>query len=392
MQSRYRNFRFTAAGAVLFLSFLTILLPSCKEQEKQKTAPPVPKVIVTEISQQQIPIIKDFSGTVTPVKSVDIVPRVSGYIMKRFFKEGTVVQKDAPLYLIDPRPYKARLDALLARLKMDQSSMKFWEKEMVRYKKLASRGAASAEKAESAMTNYKKALATIEKDKADIENARLELSFTRINAPFTGRIMQTKFHVGALVHAQSDLLTKLVKMDPTYVIFNISRRDTFDLQVLKRNNKIFDVKEMIVKLDLPDGKVYPHDGRVDFIDYLINPTTDSITVRGIFPNPHTRHAHGDYDLIPGQYVPVHLIVGENPAAILIPKPALLQGELGSRVLVVGRGNKVESRPVKLGGVYEKQWIITEGLKPGEHIIVEGVQRVRDGMTVKPEYASSKSSV
>ncbi len=374
------------ALAVLCLIFL--LLSACREEEKKKAAPPVPNVVVTEISQQKIPIIKDYSGTVTSIQNVEIVPRVSGYIMKRFFTEGTVVQKDAPLYLIDPRPYQDKLDAALARLKMDQSSLKFWDRERSRYKKLASKGAASAEKAEAAMTNYKKALAAIDKDKADVENARLELSFTRINAPFTGRIMQTRFHVGALVHSQRDVLTKLVKMDPVYVIFNISRRDVFELQMLKRNKKIFDVKDMIVKLDLPDGRVYSHDGRVDFIDYLINPTTDSITVRGVFPNPHTEDAQGDHDLIPGQYAPVHLIVGENPAAILIPKPALLQGELGSRVLVVGKDNRVADRNVKLGGVYKKQWIITEGLKTGERIIVEGVQKVRTGMTVKPEEAAS----
>ena len=373
------------------LCLLTLPLSAGRAEETKKAAPPVPKVVVTEISQQKIPIIKEYSGTITSVKNIDIVPRVSGYIMQRFFTEGTVVKKDDPLYLIDPRPYQAKLDAALARLTMDQSALKFWEKEEARYKKLAQKGAASAEKAEGAMTNYKKAMAAIEKDNADVENARLELGFTTIKAPFTGRILQTKFHEGALVHAQRDVLTKLVKMDPIYVVFNVSRSDVFELQKLKRDKKIFALKEMVVRIDLPDGTVYSHDGKVNFIDFLINPATDSITVRGIFPNPHSEDAQGDHDLIPGQYAPVHLVVGENPAAILIPKPALLQGELGSRVLVVGKDNRVVSRNVKLDGVYEKQWIITRGLKPGERIIVEGVQKVRTGMTVKPVHADSKST-
>ena len=175
------------------------------------------------------------------------------------------------------------------------------------------------------------------------------------------------------------------------MVFTISRTDVFELQKLKRDKKIYDLKDMIVRIDLPDGTVYSQDGKVNFIDFLINPATDSITVRGIFPNPHSEDAQGDHDLIPGQYAPVHLVVGENPAAILIPKPALLQGELGSRVLVVGRDNRVVSRNVKLDGVYEKQWIITRGLKPGERIIVKGVQKVRTGMKVKPVPADSKST-
>ena len=392
MQIKSWNFDYTTLKAVAILCLITLLLPSCKGKEQNRAVLPTPKVIVTRITQQKIPIIKKFSGTVTSIKTVNIVPRVSGYIMKRFFKEGTVVKKDAPLYLIDPRPYKAKLDALLARSKMDEASLQFWQKEMGRYKRLAAKGAASLEKAEAAKTNFRKAQAAIEKDRADIENARLELSFTRINAPFTGRVMQTKFHKGALVHGQRDVLTTLVEMDPIHIIFNISRKEVFDLQLLKRQKKIFEAREMILKVKLPDGKTYPHDGRIDFMDYLINPTTDSITVRGIFSNPHMADAEGDYDLIPGQYVPVDLIAGENPAAILIPKPALLQGELGSRVLVVGKDNKVKSRKVKLGGVYNKQWIIKEGLKPGEQIIVEGVQKVRDGMTVQPQQASSGSHV
>ncbi len=373
------------------LCLLILPLSTGRAEATKKAAPPVPRVVVTEISQRKIPIIKEYSGTITSVKNIDIVPRVSGYIMQRFFTEGTIVKKDAPLYLIDPRPFQARLDAALARLNKDQSALKFWEQEKARYRKLAGKGAASAEKAERARTNYKKTLAVIEKDRADVENARLELGFTTIKAPFAGRILQTRFHEGALVHAQRDVLTKLVKMDPVYVVFKISRRDVFELQKLERDKKIFAIKDMIVRIDLPDGTVYSHAGKVNFIDFLINPATDSVTVRGILPNPHSEAAQADHDLIPGQYAPVHLVVGENPAAILIPKPALLQGELGSRVFVVNRDNRVVSRKVKLNGVYEKQWIITKGLKPGERIIVEGVQKVKNGMVVKPVHADSKST-
>jgi len=222
---------------------------------------------------------------------------------------------------------------------------------------------------------------------ADIKNAQLNLSFTRIRMPFTGRVLQTRFHKGALVHQQRDVLTTLVQMDPVHVIFNISRKQVFNLQRLKRGNRLFATEEMRAELELPDGSDYPQQGKIDFFSFLIDPSTDSVTVRCIFPNAPVGGSKGDYDLIPGQYAPVRLTVGENPDALLIPKPALIEDELGSRVLVVGKDNQAEARKVVTGGTYKQMLIINKGLKPGERVIVKGVQKVKDGMTVKPRAAS-----
>ena len=152
---------------------------------------------------------------------------------------------------------------------------------------------------------------------------------------------------------------------------------------------MFPVKEMKVELLLPDGSSYQQQGKVNFISFRINPTTDSVTVRGVFSNKFTEK--GDYDLIPGQYAPVRLILGENPDALLIPETALVQTQAGTHVFVVGKDNKVESRKVVAGSPYKQQRVINDGLKHGEQVIIEGVQKVRPGMAVKPETASSPKS-
>lgn len=377
----------TSKGKVLFIgSVLILLLTGCGDKSKEKTAPPPPTVTVTEVAQHKIPIVMEFSGTITSVKTVDIIPRVSGYIEKRYFEEGTFVKEGDPLYLIDPRPFQARLDAHKAQLKSDQASLAYWENEAARYQRLAAQGAASQEKKEGALTKLNETRAAIEKDKADIENARLELSFTRIMAPFSARIQETRINVGNLVQQQRDVLTTLVQMDPIYVIFNLSRNQVYQIQLLKRQGKLFSVEEMKVELLLPDGSGYPEQGKVDFISFRINPTTDSVTVRAVFPNKHI--GSGDYDLIPGQYAPVRLILGENPDALLIPETALVETQAGTHVFVVGKDNKVESRKVVAGSSYKQQRVINEGLKLGESVIIEGVQKVRPGMAVKPEAASS----
>ena len=389
MQTTRQNWHLSKGNAFVIGCVLILLLTGCGDTSKQKVAPPPPTVTVTKVAQQKIPIIMQFSGPTTSVKTVDIIPRVSGYIEKRYFEEGTFVQEGDPLYLIDPRPFKARLDAHMAQLKSHQASLDFWKSETARYERLAAKGAASQEKKEGTITKLNETRAAIEKDKADIENARLQLSFTRIKAPFSGRIQQTRINVGNLVQQQRDVLTTLVQMDPIYVVFNLSRNQVYQIQLLKRQEKLFAVEEMKVELLLPDGSSYPEQGKINFISFQIDPATDSVTVRAVFSNKHI--GTGDYDLIPGQYAPVRLILGENPDALLIPETALVETQAGTNVFVVGKDNKVENRKVVAGSSYKQQRVINDGLKHGERVIIEGVQKVRPGMAVKPEAASSPKS-
>ncbi|MFC1774631.1 efflux RND transporter periplasmic adaptor subunit, partial [Pseudomonadota bacterium] len=320
------------AGACL------LLLAGCGDKPKQKFELPPPDVRVAEVIQQKVPIEMTFSGTVKSIKTVDIIPRVSGYIEARYFEEGTVVNEGDPLYLIDPRTYQARLDAELAQLKEHEASAVFWKSEERRYTKLAKAGAGSVEDKEKAIAKRAEVLANIEEDKADIENARLNLSFTDITAPFTGRVQDTKINVGQLVHEQQDILTTLKQIDPIYAIFNVSRRQIDRIQRLRREGLAFESwRDFIVEVKLADGSVYNKPGKMNYISAQINPTTDTLEFRATFPNPFEKLAL--IALVPGQYVPVILTVGEDPNTLLVPGPALVESQVGTQVYVVNKENK-----------------------------------------------------
>ncbi|MGD2010335.1 MAG: efflux RND transporter periplasmic adaptor subunit [Desulfobacterales bacterium] len=390
MNAKKQNYPIKLSIGIAVGWILIFLLTGCDgKAEKQPAKPAPPDVQVAEVIQGKVPIVREFSGTIKAIKTVDIIPRVSGYIDERYFEEGTFVKKGDPLYLIDPRPYKAKLDAYKAQLKLDQAGLAFWQKETKRYESLAKQGAASKEKTEGTIAKRDELLATVAKDKADIENAKLDLSFTRITAPFDGRVQETRINVGNLVQQQRDVLTTLVQLDPVYVVFNISRSHVFEIQLLKRQGKLFEIADMRIEIQLPDGSTYSQQGQVNFISFQINPATDTVLVRGIIANKKDQ-AVGDYDLIPGQYAPVRLILGEDPAALLIPQPALVESQIGRQVFVVNADNKVESRSVEIGRGYQGQWVIKKGLKKGEKVIVEGTQKVRPGVVVNAKpYAREK---
>ncbi|MGD9251641.1 MAG: efflux RND transporter periplasmic adaptor subunit [Desulfobacterales bacterium] len=365
------------AAVIVFL----LLLGGCGKDPKKAPAPPPVPVTVADVKQGKVPIVMEFSGTIQAIRTVDIIPRVSGYIDKRYFEEGTFVEKDAPLYLIDPRPYQARVDAAAAQVKLDEANQAFWRAEAKRYQSAAKAGAVSKEKLDEALTQRSKAMATVAKGKADLENMLLDLSFTNITAPFAGRVQETRINIGNLVEQQKDVLTTLVQMDPIYVVFNISRARVYEIQLLKREGKVLPVKDMRAEVELPDASRYPEQGKINFISFQIDPTTDSILVRAVFPNKHDKEI-GDFNLIPGQYAPVRLILGDEPDALLIPQPALVESQIGKQVFVVGQDNKVSVRTVEVGRGYQNQWVVRKGLKKGEKVIVDGTQKVKPGVVVK----------
>lgn len=361
---------------------LALLLAGCEQKKPVATPPPPPAVEVTAVTKQTVPIVLELSGTITPVKNVEIIPRVSGFIFERYFTEGTFVDKDAPLYLIDPRPFEERLARLKAQLKGQQATLVFWESEEKRYTNLAKQGAASIEKLEGTRAKLDVTRADIENTNAQIRNAELDLSFTKINAPFRGRVQQTRINVGNLVQAQKDVLTQLVQIDPIYVVFNLSRAQAFEIQRLQGEGEGFALEDMVVELIMPDGKLYEKKGQLDFVSFLIDPTTDSVTARAIFDNLETGGGRA-FELIPGQYAPVRATVGKMPDALVIPRTAVVETQDGPHVYVVGDENKVERRKIEPGAVHQQLLVVTKGLEEGDKIVVVGVQKVRDGIEVKP---------
>ena len=373
-------------------SFALALLAAsgCGEKATQPVvAPPPPAVKVAAVARETIPVVMPFAGTVQAVQVVDIVPRVSGYIDERYFEEGTFVEKNAPLYLIDPRPYKARLDALEAQLEQDQAQVEFSEAEAKRYQGLAKKGDVSKEARDKAIAGRDAAVAKVAKAKADIEDGQINLSFTRVNAPFAGRVEDTKVYPGSLVEQQRDVLTTLVQIDPIHVIFSMSRREAAVVQQLQKKGlaarKVTDFKADIF---LPDGSKYQHQGHLDFVSLRTDPKTDTITMRAIFPNEGVDKRQAV--LFPGQYVPLHLIAGSQPDALLIPQAALVQSQIGARVFVVGKDSKVEARTVEVDRAYDNRWVIRKGLEKGERVVVDGIQKVRSGVVVEASDIETKA--
>ena len=375
---------------VLSLSFLT----ACDNREQKKITPALPKVVIAPVLQQTIPITMQFAGTVRGNKEVVIKPQVSGYIEQQLFIDGSQVKTGDPLYQIDPRPFQANLNAAKALLKRDQANLSFWNKEVIRYQQLSKKGFVSKAKMDSVAARQKEFAAAVLKDRADIEQSTLDLEYCSITAPFDGWIQQTNVYKGAVVSAQQTALTTLTSLDPVYVDFQISRRDAYTIQQLsikglgpqKRS-------EITAKITLPDNSTYSQQGHVDYSSASFNPDTDTMVVRALFPNQsidHTHHSGLALILTPGQYVPIILTVGHRPDALLIPQTALQETQQGSFVYVLGENNKVAKRMLHKGVAYQQYWVIEKGLKAGEQVISEGLQKIRkSGIQVQPVKAETK---
>lgn len=362
---------------------LAALLVGCGEQDHKHAATPrpAPEVKVAQAAKESIPVLLQFAGTVESVRSVDIVPQVSGRIEKRSFEEGTFVEKGAPLYLIDPRPFQAALDAAEAQLHKDQANVRFWSGEAARYTRLAKAGAGSKEDKEKALARLAETKAAVAADKADVATARLNLAYTDITAPFDGRIEDTNVYGGDVVTAQRNVLTTLVQIDPIHVVFNISRREGAEVQKLQVQGLApAERTEFETRVRLPDGTTYEQAGHLDFVALQVDPTTDTLAARAVFPNKSDEANR--IALLPGQYVALTLTAGKQPDAILIPGSALVQSQIGAHVFVVDKDGKVALRVVEVDRAYEQQWVIRKGLEAGERVVVDGVQKVRSGMTVK----------
>jgi membrane fusion protein (multidrug efflux system) len=307
---------------------------------------------------------------------------VSGYIEKRSFVEGAEVKTGDPLYEIDPRPFQATLDQLNAQLAVNQANLTYWNEEAKRYGDAVKSGAVSTQQYEEAVTKQQEAQANLEQTQAEIVNAQLNLSFTDITAPFDGRIQQTRRYEGDLVDAYQDTLTTLVQVDPVYVIFNVTRRELFEIQAMQVQGLVQKLEESAtIELTLPDGSAYAQQGKLDFMSSQIDPTTDTLTFRAVIANDFSHSSEGD--LVPGQYVPVRMVLGDRPDALLVPKPALLETQAGQQVYVVDKDNKVASRTIEVAQPYKGQWVVKSGLEKGERVIVEGLQKVRPGAVVDP---------
>lgn len=373
--------RHPLAPAVLFALgvFSLLFVWGC---EPEQEAPPryLPQVTVAAVRPESVSAYLDFVGNLKAVQEVEIRARVEGYLTKKAFEDGADVKKGELLFLIQPQEYKAELERAQAQLAKDRAALSFARSQVRRYEPLVAQDLAPEDTLENWRTTAEERQGAVKADVAAVKLARLNLSYSTIRAPISGRIGRRLVDVGNLVGADEEtLLATIVQIDPIYVYFNPS--ESLIPRIAPENRPGGPAQ---VRLRLSGGTEYPHPGTVDFIDNRVDPDTATITVRAVVPNPKKI-------LVPGQYASVRLLLGKNPNALLVPERAVGTDLRGSYVFVLGPDNKVEQRYVHTGPLYERNRLLIEkGLKPGEQIVVKGLQRLRPGIQVEPKAAPGAS--
>lgn len=367
------------SGHALICSFSLALLISAagcgKEEEK---APPAMPVTVATVKSETVPLYLDYVGATQSIQTVDINARVEGFLIKRAFKDGADVKEGDLLFVIDPRPFEADLAAAQAQLAEDRASLAYALEQVERYKPLVAKQYITQDTYDGYVTQAEESMAAVEADEANVTQAKLNLSYCTMYAPFDGRIGRRFVDVGNLVGAagQPTKLATIVQLDPMYVYFSVAERDV--PQVLEAQNE----NPLTVQIVLPDESVNPEGGTVDFINNQVDVNTGTIELRAVVGNSHEL-------ILPGQYVKVRLLLKEVPDTLLVPQQAVGEQQGQNYVYVVGEDNKVEFRNVTTGVDYDDSTIIQSGVKAGEKVIIDGLQKVKPGMTVAPEAAQPK---
>jgi membrane fusion protein (multidrug efflux system) len=351
------------------------------------------EVEVIPVEQKDVPIFGEWIGTLDGFTNADVRAQVTGYLLRQGYQEGAFVKKGQLLFEIDSRPFQAALDqaegqlaqakAMLANAQAVQGRT---ELDVNRYTPLAKEQAASQQDLDNAIQNNMAAKATVATAEAQIrtaeaavETAKINLDFTRLVAPIDGIAGQAQLQVGALVNPNSGAVTSVSTVDPIKVYFTVSEREYLDWnkRFPTETTRLAADKSLRLELILADGSSYPHEGAFYFADRQVNQSTGAIRIAGLFPNP------GNI-LRPGGYGKVRTAVRVQKDALLVPQRAVSELQGGYQVAAVDDENKVSIRAVHVGDRVGSQWIIADGLKRGERVVVEGVQKVRPGMQVNPK--------
>ncbi|HWJ68599.1 MAG TPA: efflux RND transporter periplasmic adaptor subunit [Sphingobium sp.] len=362
------------AGAALGLALLA--LAGCSGEAP--SAPPPPEVEIVTIRPQPVANIITLPGRVQAVRSAEVRARVDGIVQRRVYAEGTDVRAGQVLFTIDPRELQARLDAAAATLARTQAAAANAQQDIDRYRPLLVDQAISKQEYDAAVARLRSAQADVAQSRAQLENARLSLSYTSVTAPISGRAGRAQVTEGALVSAAGGtLLTTIEQTNPIYVNFSQSSSDLLAIRqdITSGRLKLPSLDRVMVQLELENGTPYGAAGHIDFLDLAIDEATGTAALRAEFPNP-------DQMLLPGQFVRARIEAGIETNGITVPQRSVTVGAQGGSVLVVGKNNMVEARPIRLGALQGANWIVLDGLKAGDRVIVSGVQKVQAGQPVR----------
>jgi multidrug efflux system membrane fusion protein len=330
----------------------------------------------------------DFSGQTDAVQAVDVRARVTGYLVKMPFKEGAEVKEGELLFEIDPRPYRAQLDQTQSQVSLNEASLRLARTTYERDRNIAAGapGAVSAQQLDQDRAAVDEAEARFKAAQNSTEVYKLNLDFTKVTAPISGKVSRYYLTRGNLVTQDQTLLTTVVSLDPIYVYFDMDDRSLIRIRTAMRQGKIKRHKEgtdIPVLMGVPGEEGYPHHGKINFINNQVNPTTGSISMRGVFPNPELEQ--GVRLLSPGMFVRVRLPIGLPHPALLVIDRALGSDQGLKYVYVVDADNKVQQRRVTTGPLQEDGLrVIEEGLKPEDWVVVGGLPQVRPRMLVRPD--------
>ena len=355
---------------------MSLLLFSC---EKKEAPPPrVLEVSVVKLEPKTIPADFEFVGFTKSSHPVDIYARVQGYLDEIAYAEGDMVDEGELLFQLDPREYVAALDRAKADLKREEAIL--WNARVTkdRLQPLYEKNAASRRDLDNAIAGELSAEANVQVAEAKVIEAELNLSYTTILSPISGLSGRARFRTGTLITpAENGLLTTISVLDPIWVDFNVPSNDILRSrdEITKKLLQFPTDKDFTMKLTLADGTTFPYEGKSNFTSPTLDERTGTMLVRAYFPNP-------DNSLKPGEFVRVTAIGAVRPNSLFVPQSAVLESKSGMIVYVVGDDGKAEMVPVKTGDWWGNTWVIQEGLKPGQKVVYEGVNKLRPGVPVK----------
>jgi membrane fusion protein (multidrug efflux system) len=359
----------------LLLVITIALLVACGEDQSSQEHP-APGVMVTKASTQLVKKTSEFIGRTIAVNDVQLRARVQGYLLERNFREGDNVEVGDVLFKIESDSYEAEVAAAQGNVERAEAEVARTQDDLKRYEKLYKSQNISEQEINKARNDKLQAEANLTSSIANLQRAQTDLDNTVIRAPIKGRIGRSIISVGNLIDLGGEPLARLVELDPIYVAINVSERVLVLLKAkqLKLGLKEDQLPNVEVQLKLPGNQMYPKIGKLDFVDNVVNPDTATVSVRAIFPNP-------DELLIPGMFVRALVGTEEKTQALMIPEQAIQEDQAGKFVMIVDSDDIVDVRRVKTGQSDKGRVKIIDGLQDGERVVVEGLQKIRPGMTV-----------
>jgi membrane fusion protein (multidrug efflux system) len=356
-----------------------LTLAGCDRKGGQSAAPPqAPEVAATVVTPVTAPGVYEFIAQTAASRTVEVRARVQGFLLQRHFEEGSKVKDGDLLFTIDPRRFEADLQKARASLAQAKAAQALSESNLARVKQGVESGGLPKAELDKAVAQNDEALAQIKLAEANVTNAQLELSYTKVVSPVSGTVGRAQKQEGSLVDSGANsLLVESQQVDPIYVNFNVSERDVLQWRadVASGRIKLVSEKNLPTEMTLSDGTVYQQQGNINFIDVKVDPMTGTAMIRATFPNPEQK-------LLPGQFVKLRLMGVSRPNVLTVPQESVVSTPGGTFVYVIDKDSKVERRPVTLGDWLGSDWIVEQGIKPGDRVMVDNLQKVQPGMAVK----------